>query len=133
MTEILCRGSVFALYGQVALLSDEPDAYPQWETGAERAIFGQKGIAVATAPDTDIDVIVCIGEQLWDLELLLSGEIKVGSQGLEVGNEISCDLYPISFPPGRIAVSVYANESSGNATQVAFVLDARPDSSFPAK
>jgi hypothetical protein len=122
MSAELYRGPVYAVYGQVALFNDGPDLYPQWETGAERAILTPKGVAVATASDIDIEVVVCTGEKVHGLKPCLSGEIRVGNQGLLVGNVISCDLHHIALPPGRISVTVYVDGNRCEATQVVFVL-----------
>jgi hypothetical protein len=59
MQDTLYTGSVYALYAQVALFDAEGgDSYPEWETGTEDAVFGPRGIAVATAGDTEIEIVV---------------------------------------------------------------------------
>ena len=59
MRDILYSSKVYALYAQVALFDAESEkAYPEWETGTEAAVLGLRGVVVATASDTEVEVIV---------------------------------------------------------------------------
>jgi hypothetical protein len=123
MTEILYTGRVFALHAQVALFDAEDDnSYPQWETGTEEAIFGPKGVAVATAADRDVEVTVQRGAKP-DGMPRISGEIEVGNQGLIVGNIVSGDFAQLEWSPGKVTVDVYTDKlPSEQVAHVVFVL-----------
>jgi hypothetical protein len=68
--------------------------------------------------------MVCRGQQIYGKILCISGEIEVGNQGLLVGNVVSCDLYELAWPRGRVAVNVYVDRSE-EVTQVVFALDSK--------
>jgi hypothetical protein len=114
---------VFALYAQIALFdAEDQDSYPQWETGTEEVIFGPKGVAVATAGDTYVDVVVYKGQGSPGGRLCGSGEILVGKRGLLVGNVPAADITPLEWSSGKTSISVYVDDLA-QATQVMFLLD----------
>jgi hypothetical protein len=121
------KGRHSVQYSQVALFdAEDADAYPQFETGEEPALLGEKGVVVTTANDTDVEVVVYQGksDSNPDEFHILSGEIQVGSQGLIVGNETTADTAQISYPSGKVSVSVYADaQNSANVTRVSFFLN----------
>jgi hypothetical protein len=127
--EELYKGKHSVQYSQVALFdAEDTNSYPQFETGEEAVIFGSKGVAVATANDTDVEIAVLKGEahesDIVGFFLLLSGEMQIGNQGLIVGNEITADTAEVAYPAGKASVSVYANaEASTEITGVLFILN----------
>lgn len=131
MEEILFRGKAYALYAQVALFDPAEGSYPDWEVGVEHAVFGPRGVAVATASDIEVEIIVCRGQQVPGKMLCISGEIEIGDQGLLVGNVVSCDLYELAWPPGKAAVQVYVDRGE-DANQVVFALTRLTDTSAAA-
>lgn len=120
------RGKHYALYYQIALLDAEQPEYPQWTTGQEFAAHGGRGVAVATANDTNIEVLVykSEGEGVQDLGVHhLSGMIDVGYLGLWVGNETTANMAQVPWPPGLTQVEVYVNaQAKTEVTRVTFVL-----------
>lgn len=126
MQDTLYSGSVYALYAQVALFDAEgEDSYPEWETGTENAVLGPRGIAVATAGDTEIEVVVCSDKGDHNGIFCISGEILVGNQGLVVGNVVSANLVQIPWPPGKTCVDVYTNGIGEETICVTFVLKSK--------
>jgi hypothetical protein len=124
MGEILYKGKALALYGQVALIdAEDTDAYPEWITGAEIAVFGPKGVAVSVLGDAQVEILVYKGTTEIKGVLYKSGEIAIGGSGLIVGNEIAGTAERIPWPNGIARVQVYANGPKNKATQVIFVLD----------
>lgn len=121
------KGEHLVQYSQVALFdAEDSNSYPIFETGEEAAILGAKGIAVATANDTEIEIVVYQGKtKSAPSEFqILSGDIQVGKQGLIVGNETTADTAKISYPSGKTTVSVYVDsQSPSEVTSVVFVLD----------
>jgi hypothetical protein len=121
------KGRHSVQYSQVALFdAEDSNSYPIFETGEEAAILGAKGVAVATANDTEIDIVVYQGktESAPSRFHILSGEIQVGKQSLIVGNETTADTAQISYPSGKTTVSVYVDsQSPSEVTSVVFVLD----------
>jgi hypothetical protein len=124
MRDVLYSGKVYALHAQVALFdAEDADSYPQWKTGTEDAVLGPKGVAVATASDTEIEVTVYKGKRASDEILCISGEIQVGDQGLVVGNIVSGDFAQLAWPPGQTSVDVYTNGRGEEVTRVVFVVE----------
>jgi hypothetical protein len=123
----LYRGQHSVQYSQVALFdAEDVESYPQFQTGQEPAVLGNKGICVATANDTDVEIVIYQGKAELKSEgfEILSGEIQVGNQGLIVGNESTADTAQVSYPPGKTSVSAYVNAKvSSEVTSVVFVLD----------
>ncbi len=119
------KGKHLVQYSQVALFdAEDVDSYPQFETGEEPAILGDKGVAVATVNDTDVEITVYKGTAESGLVHILSGEIQVGNEGLIVGNETTADTAQVSYPPGKTSVSVYVNSQKPNeVTTVVFTLN----------
>ncbi len=123
----LYRGQHSVQYSQIALFdAEDTESYPQFETGEEPAVLGEKGVVVTTANDTDVEVVLYQGkaDSTPDEFHILSGEIQVGSQGLIVGNETTADTAQVSYPSGKASVSVYVNaENPTEVTNVSFVLN----------
>ncbi len=128
---VLYSGNIYIQYNQVALIDEEDtDSYPQWETGTESAVSGEKGIAVATAPTLDtIEVVVLTGESRPDgMRLCHSTEIEVGRHGLIIGNIVTDDIEHLDWPKGRSKVDVYTNGNrQEEVTQVVFVIEYLPE------
>lgn len=126
MEHMLYSGKVFSLYAQIAIFDAEHgDSYPEWGTGAEGFVVGDRGIAVAVVPDEDIQVQVLVGDEGRKPDrLLTSATIQAGGQGLIVGNILSCSFAQLWWPSGQSRVSVYANGSSvDDVTDIVFVLE----------
>ena len=121
------KGQHLVQYSQVALFdAEDSNSYPIFETGEEAAVLGDKGVTVATANDTEIEIVVYQGkmESAPSGFHILSGEIQVGKQGLIIGNETTADTAQISYPSGKAAISVYVDsQSPSEVTSVVFVLD----------
>lgn len=121
------RGQHSVQYSQIALFdAEDAESYPQFETGEESAVLGEKGVVITTANDTDVEVVVCQekADSTPDKFHILSGEIQIGSQGLIVGNETTADTAQVSYPAGKVSVSVYVNaQNSTEVTSVLFVLN----------
>ena len=102
-----------------------PDAYPEWIIGDERAVFGNHGIAIATAEDTNIEVIIRTGEDVSDENLYpcISSMINIGQEGLLVGNIPSGNINKIPWKSGDISVKVFTSDIvPGNVTKIIFLL-----------
>jgi hypothetical protein len=133
---VLFRAKVRSAHAQVGLWdAEDRDSYPQWESGEEAIVFGAKGVAVAVAPDAEVDVVVLSGPPVSEPHLAAadlpisypylidSGSLQVGNAGLTVGNEVAGDATPVNWPAGRVEVSVYSNFAAPESiTAVAFVL-----------
>lgn len=125
-TRILFRGLIFTLHSQVILLDNEADhGFPEMRTGAESVAFGEQGVVVATKEDFETEVIVCQGKDEPEHELCVSGQIKVGSQGLLIGNIEAATITNIPWSSGKTLVTVYTNGIFTNATKVIFYLEHR--------
>jgi len=121
----LFRGRYLALYNQVGLYdTEDSNSYPQWETGFELAVIGQKGIAVSAIGDTYVDVCIYTGQgEINNMNFYARGEIFVGKKGLSVGNEIAGTSDHIDWGEGLTLVSVYGNGPQNEATTIVFILD----------
>jgi len=123
--DIVYQGNVLALYYQVAMLDARAkESYPEWKTGEESVIFGLHGVAVATAGDQEIEVLVCRGKGNPEHVLCVSGEIIVSSdQGIIVGNVPAANTTSISLQRGIYSVTVYTNGIRTEATRVYFFIE----------
>lgn len=122
--EILFSDKVFALYSQVALFDAENrNSYPQWKAGHEIIVFSLQGVAVVTASDEQVDVIVCKGKVIPKYALCVSGEILVGEQGILVGNIPAATVTQIPLESGRYSVVVFTDGFGTETRQVYFFLD----------
>lgn len=122
--DVLFNGKVFTLYSQVGLVDVEiKDAYPQWKTGEEAVVFGLHGVAVATASDTQVDVLVCQGEIEIPYKLCISGEILIGNQGIIVGNVPAASTTYLSLPSGKYSVVIYTDGIGSDTKQVIFCVN----------
>jgi hypothetical protein len=126
---VILHAHVYALYGQIALFDAQAsDAYPEWLTGDEAAAIGPRGIAVATAGDVDVEVIVydLQDEDAGSARVIgssrISGIIEVGNQGLLVGNVPASDLFEIEWPTGRASVEAQVQAPTDQAVRVLFFL-----------
>lgn len=123
MNEIF-RGSFLSLYAQIALFdAEDPDSYPQWETGEERIVFGKKGVAVATAGDVNVEVVVYNGKGGFTEEPTISQQIHIGNKGVFVGNVPSSDINKVALASGNHTISVYTDRESDAVTKVVFCID----------
>lgn len=122
-TKVLFIGSIFSLRSQVILLDNEANyGFPKMRTGAESVVFGEQGVVVATKEDYETQVIVCQGEDEPEHELCVTGQIRVGNQGLLVGNIEAATITNIPWVRGRTLVTIYTNGIYTNATKVIFYL-----------
>ena len=122
--EIVFEDNIYGLYSQVALFdASTKDSYPQWKTGDENIIFGQRGVVVATATDQPIAVSVCKGKGNLAHILCISGEIFLGDQGFIVGNIASENKINGTWHSGLYSVTVYTNGVGTNVTKVVFFVD----------
>lgn len=124
MKEVI-RGRYLALYNQVGLYDTaDSDSYPQWETGLELAVFGQKGVAIAVKGDTYVEVIIYTGKkEIQDMNYYGQGEILVGKKGLTVGNEIAGTSDHIDWKAGLTNVTIYGDGPQNEATTLVFILE----------
>ena len=118
-------GKHLPIYAQIGLFdAEDPDAYPEWQTGDENVIIGAKGVAVATAPTTGqtyVDVEVYHGRNAaWSP--MSAGEIQIGVQGILVG-EAGCDYARIPWKAGKVLVCVYADGLRDAITHVIFAIE----------
>lgn len=122
--EVLFSGKVFTLYSQVGFVDVESkDTYPQWKTGEEIVVFGLHGVAVATAGDRLIDVLVCKGKIEIQYTLCVSGEILVGNQGVLVGNIPAASVTHLPLASGKYSVVVYTDRLATEAEHVFFCVN----------
>lgn len=121
--EILFSDRIFTLYSQVALFdAEDRNSYPQWKAGHEIIVFGFRGVAVVTASDKQVDVIVCKGKEIPKYALCVSGEILVGEQGILVGNIPAATITQIPLESGRYSVAVFTDGIGIETHQVYFFL-----------
>jgi hypothetical protein len=123
--EILYSGQVFTAYAQIALFDNEhKNSYPQWIVGNEAIVFGQRGVAVATAVDKSIDVKVFKGTIIPDQYLLcVLGEIIIGNKGIMVGNVPAANVTKIPLIGGRYSVMIFTDGIGENVCKVIFVIN----------
>jgi hypothetical protein len=122
--DILFSGKVFSLYSQVALFDAEiKDSYPQWKAGDELVVFGSHGVAVVTAGDQQVDVLVCKGKIDSRHALCISGEIFVGNQGVLVGNVPASAVTNIPIVSGKYSVVVYTDGIGPQTKHVYFLVN----------
>jgi hypothetical protein len=122
--EILYSGKTFSLYSQIGLCDFEAkDSYPQWKTGDELVVFGLHGVAVATASDEQIEVIVCKGKVETQYSLCVSGEILLGKKGILVGNIAAATVANLLLPRGRYSVVIYTDRIGSETKQVHFCVN----------
>lgn len=119
----LYGGTHYALYAQVALWDHgDPNSYPEWFTGEEPAVVGERGVAVATAEDADVAVRVLEAEAPAGSPVA-EGTISVGDEGLDVGNLVAADVAHVEWPGGRTGVRVYTDGAPDEVASVTFVLE----------
>ena len=120
------RFVILSLYAQIVLLDAQNSAaYPEWTTGDEKAVYTKNGIAVATAGDSNIEVIIKENRGVSDENLYpcLSAIITIGEKGLLVGNIPSGNVNSVPWMAGDVLVKVYTNQLvSSNVTIVVFTL-----------
>lgn len=122
--EVIFDGKIYGLFSQVALFCAEAkNAYPQWKTGDEHVVFGQRGVVVATATDQPIEVIVYTGKEKPEHVLCVSGEILIGDQGFIVGNVASENMIGGSWQNGVYAIVVYTNGIGNTVTKIYFYIE----------
>jgi hypothetical protein len=128
MTEELFHARVVTVYSQVSLFdAGSKDACPKWKTGTENVILGPRGIVLATATDSPVDISVYATPDLKRIRepnpvLCLSTEIEVGPSGLVLGSVPAAEPPKIPWPAGRTTVVIYTNGLGESATQVKFYL-----------
>ncbi len=105
MAGIIFSGMISAEYAQLGLFdAEDPNAYPEWETGEENVVFGPRGIAVSAAPSEDVWVVVHTRGPVHETILAASGDIEVGDEGLIVGNQVAGTFSHLTSPAGRRSV-----------------------------
>lgn len=122
--EVICELEAFSLYSQVAFIdAASEDSYPQWETGLESIVFNQRGVAVATASDQMIKIIVYKGNKAPEhAALCISGEVVIESQGVIVGNIPAATIENVKIEKGRYILTVYTNGNRTSVTEVWFFI-----------
>ena len=121
MTKLLDT-KIYVQYSQLAILdAEDKSSYPQWETGEELIVFGEKGIIVATENDTKVNTIVSSNFPKTNGNLLGSGIIQVGRKGMLVGNVVTNDLHSIECLSGKTRITIYV-DNPGKAQIVEFVI-----------
>jgi hypothetical protein len=125
---IVYKGSHLIHYGQVGIWSaGDPQAYPPpfgplpWK--------GPKGVVVPALEDAHVDVTVILSkpvptsDQLHGCNILMSCDIEVGNDGLEVGNITTASTEQIEIKKGLYHVSgYYSGEYPSNSIEWIFVM-----------
>lgn len=110
MSKILEK-EIYVQYAQIALFDvEDRSSYPQWETGEESFVLGEKGIVVATQNDTRVKAIIYCGKEKANGCCIGSGTIQVGNQGLYIGNVVTNDLQEVEWPMGKAKIEIYVNQ-----------------------
>ena len=140
----LYNGTHSASEGQVSLTSG--DTYPEFETGDEKFVTNDSGVAVSVKNDADVEITVYKENPgLEGFICLTTTTIKVKDNKLKVGNEISGDTAEIPYTPSLtatptrtqieskeipietgnpITVKVWVNNADPNeVTEVVFVIE----------
>jgi hypothetical protein len=126
--KLLVHGKAFALYAQVALFDPADwESYPVWEAGAEGAFFSPGGVVVAAMPDAHVDVEVYAWSAPTCQSAIASGTIRVGHDGLLVGNVVAATTFRVPWPAGHSRVDVYITPDDSHPARVTFVLTALGD------
>jgi hypothetical protein len=121
---IISQNKYRSSYYQIAFFDAEnPDSYPEWKTGKEIVIFGQYGVVVAVANDTDIEISVLIGKFIPNHKLCVSGEIFIKNEGVIVGNVASSSTNVVMIPSGHYSITVMTDEVGVNTSKVWFILN----------
>jgi hypothetical protein len=121
---IICQNKYYSSYYQVAIFDAEnPDAYPEWKIGKELIVFGQYGVVVVVANDTEIEISVAIGKLIPTYKLCVSGEININNKGVIVGNVPSSSLDNVEISSGHYSITVMTDDIGINTHKVWFVLN----------
>ncbi|MBI5951401.1 MAG: hypothetical protein HY865_07070 [Chloroflexi bacterium] len=118
----LFEKDILVHYAQVALTNKATADYPQWETGEEKFVSNDMGIAVATETDREVHVVVSTESPL-NMQFLGAANINIGVDGLLVGNELTGDIHQIQWRPGKTKISIFVDEIDNRPKVVEFVLD----------
>jgi hypothetical protein len=119
--EIMCELDAFSLYSQIAFIdAASKDSYPQWKTGLESIVFNSRGIAVATASDQSIKIVVCRGDETPEHVLCISGEINIEDQGVIIGNIPAATVKNFLLEKGKYYITIYTNGNRSTVTEVWF-------------
>jgi hypothetical protein len=95
-------------------------APPQFESGTEGIVFGERGVTVATSDWDDIVVeVVADRDQrpVWPSSLII-----IDSSGLDIGNELAGDSHHMPCTAGPTTIGVERVEASGRIALVRFHL-----------
>lgn len=106
---------------QVSLVDMKATDYPQWETGKEKFVYIDAGVAVATDTDKKVRVIVSIDPPK-DMYFLGVANIYIGIDGFLVGNELSGDAHHVQWNSGKTRVEIYVDNKDKFPEIVEFVL-----------
>lgn len=123
--DIIFNDFIYVNYGQLSLLNAEYDenlSEPVWKRGDGYIVFAQAGVLVLTQNDQNICTTVQKTEVDVENFLLGKGHINLTTGEFVVGNVITNDFKILKFKKGKVEVKVFANDQSGNATKVNFVL-----------
>lgn len=113
--------NILVHYAQVSLVDKNAKDYPQWETGEEKFVYIDAGVAVATDTDREVRVVVSIDPPK-DMYLLGAVEINIGTDGFLVGNELSRDIHHIKWNSGKTRVEIYVDNKDKLPEIIEFVL-----------
>ncbi len=117
----LFNKDILVYNAQVSLMDMKAADYPQWETGEEKFVYSNAGVAVATETDREVRVIVST-DQPKNMYFLGIANINVGIDGLLVGNELSGDAHHIQWDSGKTKVEVFVDSKDGFPEVVEFIL-----------
>jgi hypothetical protein len=125
MPEIF-RHAYLVLGAQVGLAdAGDDDAWPlDWPSNDELFISEGRGVAVATANNVEVEVVVTTADdadRAYPGEWVGSTAMVVGSQGLSVGTGPG-ELNELAWPRGITAVEIYSESRPGAPAQITFVL-----------
>ena len=125
----------YPYYAQVALFDQAlPNAYPQWATGTEEAVFATSGIVVATQPDDFGEVRIEVWHGQYSpngsLRLIGSGAVRVSNDRLVVGSVTGNDLREVQLGAGVYRVSVYVRDAEHGPETVVFSVQSEMDAAL---
>jgi hypothetical protein len=120
MTKLFDK-DILVYNAQVSLVDMKATDYPQWETGEEKFVYSDAGVAVATETDRKVRVAVStdIPKNMYFLGV---ANINVGMDGLRVGNELSGDAHQIQWHSEKTKVEIYVDNIDKFPEVIEFVL-----------
>lgn len=92
-------------YQIVIIEFDKKNTLPNWISGNEKVVFGEKGFIIATSSEEEILVEVYTSfPQEQNDNISFTGWIKIGKKGLGVGSIIGGNIDTLSLKKGSYLV-----------------------------